>query len=167
MKTDDPRLEKARKDMRERVEKMDKLTLVTLRSHLFVEQCMNDYIVASGVKRKWFRKKTFRDKIQKCRSFAKEEGKDPLWDVLEAGNQFRNAIAHTLSTEKIADKMAQLKEAFFASLTAKQVEDLKDQPDDFVAESAFVICAGFIVTLKSRADGGGDKSAEGAQVGSP
>ena len=34
MDKDDPRLEKAVKEMRERVEKMDKLTLATLRSHL-------------------------------------------------------------------------------------------------------------------------------------
>jgi hypothetical protein len=39
---------------------------------------------------------------------------------------------------------------------------LKDQPDDFIAQSACVTFAGFIVTLQSRA--GGDKSAEAAQV---
>jgi hypothetical protein len=55
VKTDDPRLEKAKEEMFERIDKMGKLTLATLHSHLLAEQCMNDYIVASGVKRKWLR----------------------------------------------------------------------------------------------------------------
>ena len=59
MKTDDPELEKARKEMFERIDKMDKLTLATLRSHLLAEQCMNDYIVARGVKRKWLTNENF------------------------------------------------------------------------------------------------------------
>src|SRR5215469_14921231 len=50
VKTDDPQLEKSQKEMFERIEKMDKLTLATLRSHLLAEQCMNDYIITSGVK---------------------------------------------------------------------------------------------------------------------
>jgi hypothetical protein len=65
--------------MFERIEKMDKLTLATLRSHLLVEQCMNDYIIASGVKPKWLNKKTFWQKMQKCKKLAKKEGKDALW----------------------------------------------------------------------------------------
>jgi hypothetical protein len=162
VKTDDPRLEKAHKEMLERVDKMDKLTLATLRSHLVAEQCMNDFITASGGKRKWLRKKNFSDKMQKCKLLAKEEGKDPLWGVLEATNQLRNTIAHSLSTEKIAEKMAQLKEKFLACLTEKQAAGLKDQPDDVIAQSACVTCAGFIVTLQSRAGGG--KPAETAQA---
>ena len=132
---------------------MDKLTLSTLRSHLLAEQCMNDYIVASGVKRKWLRKKSFSDKMQKCKLLAKEECKDVLWDVLDAANQLRNTIAHTLSIDTIADKMAQLKEKYLACMTEKQAAGLKDQPDDLIAQSACVTCAGFIATLQSRAGG--------------
>jgi hypothetical protein len=77
-------------------------------------------------------------------------------------NQLRKPIAHTLSMDKIDEKMAQLKENYLASLTEKQAAGLKDQPDDFIAQSACVTCAGFIVTLQSRV--GGDKSAEAAQV---
>lgn len=155
MKTDDPRLEKTQKEMFERIEKMDELTLATLRSHLLAEQCMNDYIMTSGVKRKWLRKKTFWDKMQKCKLLAKEEGKDVLWDVLDTANQLRNTIAHTLSMDKIDDKMVQLKEKYLASLTEKQAAGLQDQPDDFIAQSACVACAGFIATLQSRVGGSG------------
>jgi hypothetical protein len=157
VKTDDPRLEKARKEMLERIEKMDKLTLATLRSHLLAEQCMNDYILANGIKRKRLRKKTFWDKIQKCRVLAKEESKDDLWDVLDAANQLRNTIAHTLSMDEIEGKMARLRGKFLASLTEKQAAGLKDEPDASVAESACVICAGFITMLRLRSS---DKSSE-------
>ena len=150
MKTDDPELEKAQKEMFERAEKMDKLTLAVLRSHVVAEQCMTDYILARGVKHKWFSKKTFSDKMQKCKLLAKEEGKDPLWGVLEAANELRNKIAHTLAADKIADKMVQLKKKYLASLTAKQAADLKDQPDDYIALSACSTCAGFIATLRPR-----------------
>jgi hypothetical protein len=56
LKTDDPRLEKSRQEMFERVEKMDALTIANLRSHLLAEQCMGDYLVAGGKKPKWVQK---------------------------------------------------------------------------------------------------------------
>ena len=150
MKTDDPRLEKARKEMLGRNDRMDKLTLATLRSHLLAEQSMNDYIVARGVKRKWLLKKAFWQKMQKCKLLSREERNNPLWDVLEAANQLRNAIAHTLSIEKISEKMAHLKEKYLASLTKEQAAGLKDQADDYLAQSACIDCAGFITMLKMR-----------------
>lgn len=104
MKTDDSRLETARTEVLERNEKMDALTLATLRSHLIAEQSMNDFIVARGVNRKWLLDKTFWQKMQKCKLLSKEERNDPLWDVLDATNQLRNAMAHTLSIEKINKK---------------------------------------------------------------
>jgi hypothetical protein len=113
MKTGDPRLENARKEMLDRNDKMDKLTLAALRSHLVAEQSMNDYIVASGVKRKWLLNKTFSKKMKKCKLLSKDERNDPLWDVLVAANQLRNAIAHTLSIGEISDKMARLKEKYW------------------------------------------------------
>jgi uncharacterized protein YutE (UPF0331/DUF86 family) len=66
--------------------------------------------------------------MQKCKLLAKNEGDAELWDVLDAANQLRNTIAHTLSIEKIAEKMKQLKERYFAFLTEKQAADLKDRP---------------------------------------
>ena len=151
MKPDDERLEKRRQEMFDRVQKMDALTLSILRTHLLAEQCMVDYILASDVKRKWLRKKTFADKMQKCKLLAKDEGDDALWDVLDAANQLRNTIAHSLSIEKIAEKMKQLKERYFAFLTEEQAAGLADQPDHYIAMSACSTCAGFIATLEDRA----------------
>jgi hypothetical protein len=150
VKTDDPRLEKSRKEMFERVEKMNALTLAVLRSHLLAEQCMGDYIIASGKKPKWVQKQEFWTKMERCKKLAKDEGDGELWGVLDAANQLRNTIAHTLSSDKIAEKMRQLKDRFLACLTAEQAAGLADQSDDYIAQSACLTCAGFIATLTDR-----------------
>ena len=58
--------------------------------------------------------------MAKCKLLAKDESDAARWDVLDAANQLRNTIAHSLSVEKIAEKMKQLKERYFAFLTEEQ-----------------------------------------------
>jgi hypothetical protein len=82
--------------------------------------------------------------MAKCKLLAKGESDAALWDVLDAANQLRNTIAHSLSVEKIAEKMKQLKERYFAFLTEEQAAGLFGQPDDYIAMSACSTCAGFI-----------------------
>jgi len=149
MKPDDPELEKRRQEMIDRVQKMDALILSILKTHLLAEKCMEDYILASGLKKRWLSKR-FSDKMKKCKTLAKGEDKDPLWGVLEAANDLRNTVAHTLEIATIKAKMAVLKDKYFACLSQKQVDGLKDQPDDYIAMSACSTCAGFIATLESR-----------------
>ena len=153
MKPDDAELEKRRQEVFDRAKKMDALILSVLKTHLLTEQCMNGYMMGSGLKKRWIRKRFF-DKMKKCRLLAKGEGKDPLWDVLDAANDLRNKIAHTLEIAEIKEKMVILKDKYFACLTQKQVDGLKDQQDDYIAMSAFSTCAGFIATLESRISAG-------------
>ena len=152
MKSDDPELEKRQKEISSRAQNMDPLILSILKTHLLTEQCMNDYIEASGLKKQWIRKR-FSDKMKKCKLISKEEAGDPLWGVLEAANLLRNTVAHTLEIVKIKEKMAVLKEKYLASLTEEQAAGLRDRPDDFIAMSACSTCAGFIATLRSRIPG--------------
>jgi hypothetical protein len=133
--------------MAERVNKMDALTLAVLRSHLLAEQCMGDYLVANGKKPSWIRKNRFATKMKRCKDFSKGENANELWRVLSAANQLRNTIAHTLSSEKIAEQLQLLKKLYFACLTEKQAADLAKQPDHYIAQSACVSCAGFIASL--------------------
>ena len=149
MKTDDPRLEESRKKMIERVEKMNALTIAVLRAHLLAEQCMNDFILSGGVKRKWLKKATFDEKVQKCKAIAVREKDDALWGVLKSANILRNTIAHTLDADKIEQRMKELKDTYLAVLTPQQAQGLAEQPDDYVAQSACVLCAGFIASLES------------------
>lgn len=53
MKSDDPRMEKARQDMIERVERYDERIVMVLKGHLSVEQSLNDLLRAA--RRKWKR----------------------------------------------------------------------------------------------------------------
>ncbi|WP_407151012.1 hypothetical protein [Bradyrhizobium sp. ORS 86] len=147
MKTDDPKLEQSRKDLFERVEKMNALTISILRSHLLAEQCMNDFALGKGVKRKWLKKATFDEKLTKCRTLSGAERDDPLWGVLKSANILRNTIAHTLDVSKIEQRMADLKKTYLAALTPQQAAGLQNEPDDRIAQSACVLCAGFIVNL--------------------
>lgn len=116
MKTDDERLEKARKDMQERIETMDALALTVSKGHI-------------------------------CEALSLDRNNDDVWKVFWAVNQLRNKIAHTLSIGEIQEKMERLKRTYFDMLTPKQVESLKDQPDEYIALSACSICAGFIANI--------------------
>ena len=48
--------------------------------------------------------------------------------------------------------MDKLRKTFFDTLTPKQVAGLKEQSDDYIAQSACVISAGFLATLKDDAE---------------
>jgi hypothetical protein len=136
VKTDDPRLEKSRQEMFERAEKLNAVTLAVLRSHLVVEQTIGDYLMASGKKAKWVEKQKFSTKMERCKKLAKDERDSELWRILEAANQLRNTIAHTLSSDKIAEKMKQLRDRYLAWLTPAQAAGLANQSDDYIAQSA-------------------------------
>jgi len=100
--------------------------------------------------------------MAKCKLLAKDESDAARWDVLDAANQLRNTIPHSLSVEKIAEKMKQLKERYFAFLTEEQAAGLFGQPDDYTAMSACSTCAGFIATLEDRVRAGKPAVAAGA-----
>jgi hypothetical protein len=154
MRTNDPRLEQNGKEMEERVKKFNALMLAVLKGHLVIEQAMDEFLAISLFHPDQLRgtKFNFNNKAQLCRSMSLGQEKDSLWDVLRAANRLRNQVAHSLDTAKVQTKMDELRKIFLATLTPRQAEDLRSQADDFVAQSACVICAGFLATLKSDAE---------------
>jgi hypothetical protein len=150
VKTDDERLEKSRKEMQERIEKMDSLALTVSKGHLAIEQCMDDLISAalphpeSVLTENRF---SFSRKGHICQALSLGQHSDEIWKVFWAVNQLRNKIAHTLLTREIQEKMDRLKRTYFDILTPKQVESLEDQPDTYIALSACSMCAGFIANV--------------------
>lgn len=60
MDINDPRLEEARKALKERIENWDERILAVLKGHLSAEQALNDLLKAS--KRRW-KRRTFAGKI--------------------------------------------------------------------------------------------------------
>jgi hypothetical protein len=79
------------------------------------------------------------------------ENNDPVWEVLWQGNELRNTIAHSLSADEIKKKMDRLRETYINMLTDEQGKGLENQPDDFIAQSALLFCAGFLATLQDDA----------------
>lgn len=153
MRTDDARLEKSRKEVTERVVKMNALTLAVLRSHLLVEQTMDEFLSASlfhpaHVRQSRF---TFLHKAQICRAMSLNQNDDPLWEIFWNANELRNTIAHSLSADEIKKKMDRLRKTYMDVLTPEQAKGLENQTDDFIAQSALVLCAGFLATLQDDA----------------
>ena len=134
----------------ERIEKMDALALTVSKGHLAIEQCMDDLISAalphpeSVLTENRF---SFSRKGHICQALSLGQHDDEIWKVFWTVNQLRNKIAHTLSIEEIRDRMDRLKRTYFDILTPKQIEGLKDQPDEYIALSACSICAGFIANV--------------------
>jgi hypothetical protein len=56
-------------------------------------------------------------------------------------------------SDKIAEKMKELKDRYLACLTAEQAAGLADESDDYIAQSACLTCAGFIATLTTGSGG--------------
>jgi hypothetical protein len=150
MNIDDPEVQARIKAIRERNENMNALTLTTLRIHLEAEQVMNSYIKANGVSNRKLQKLEFSEKMEKCKQFAKGEEAEPWWDILNSANSLRNTIAHSLDMGKIDRRMADLKAKYLATMTPENAAHMDGQPNDYVAMSACVTCAGFIATLESR-----------------
>jgi hypothetical protein len=147
---DDPEIRARIEAIRERNKNMSALTLSILRIHLEAEQVMNDYVKANGVSNRKLQKMEFSEKMAKCKQFAKGEEDEPWWDILNSANSLRNTIAHSLNMDKIDRRMADLKTKYLATMTPENAAHMQGQPDDYVAMSACVTCAGFIATLESR-----------------
>jgi hypothetical protein len=143
-------LEAAVKIAQERIENMDKLQLTVSKAHLAIEQAMDEFITAamphpeSVLTENRF---SFSRKGHICEAFSLDKNNEDIWKVFWAVNQLRNKIAHTLSPEEILDKMERLKKTYLGILTPKQVETMKDKPNDYIALAACSTCAGYIGNL--------------------
>ena len=154
MRTDDERLEKARNEMVERIAKFNALMLEVMKGHLVVEQAMDAFLSAALFKHEYVRdgRFNFSQKAQMCRALSSCEDTDDLWEVIWGINSVRNQVADDLDVDEIRKKMDKLRKTFFDTLTPKQVAGLKEQSDDYIAQSACVISAGFLATLKDDAE---------------
>jgi hypothetical protein len=148
MKTDDERLEKTRTEMFERVERIDALTLAVIKGHLLIEQTMDAFLEASLPHPGYILGRLmFANKSYLCRSMSFDESGDKAWIVLSAVNALRNDIVHEMDPGDIKKGMDSLRTIFLGILTPEQAKGLKGQPDQYIAQSACVHCAGFLATL--------------------
>jgi hypothetical protein len=153
VRTDDPRLEAARKAMAERVEKFNALMLATIKGHLLIEQTINEFLEASLSNATHISgaRFGFANKTRLCRAVSFDQSEDQLWTIIGCINGLRNAIAHGDSEDKIAKALRTLKSELLAYLTPEQAAGLKEQPDDRIVEAACFTCAARLVTLTGEA----------------
>lgn len=141
MKTDDPRLEKSRKEVIERVSRVNAMTLTVLMNHLVVEQFMDEFLTAFGEKANG----SFADKALHCQNLKPPEIDPPIWNVLTAANQLRNKIAHTLDQAEIKTTVDEVRAAYLAALSDQQRPYSEKLDDVHIADAAFELCAAYLV----------------------
>jgi hypothetical protein len=147
MKTDDPKLEKAREQLFERIKKYDEMMLTVFKSHLGCEQFLNELLSATS--KRW-KKRPFAGKIDIAKTLYLSEIEPPIWKVLEAGNKLRNQIAHSPDEAKIGAKMAALRSAYLAALTPEQARGCEKLDDIQIVVLSFGLCGGYLVVAADR-----------------
>jgi hypothetical protein len=151
MKADDPRLEASRKELFERIKKMDELILTVLKNHVGLEQFLSEFLEASG---KEPEKMSFYEKAKECEGLRPPEVEATIWKVVYAANELRNKIAHTFELAKIKAKMDALRAAYLAALTPTQVEAPKELDDGRIAAGAMELCGAYLVVATEAARSG-------------
>jgi hypothetical protein len=79
MKADDPRLEASRKEVFERIKKMDELMLTVLKNHVGLEQFLSEFLEASGKKPD---EMSFYEKAKECEGLGPPEVEPAIWKAV-------------------------------------------------------------------------------------
>jgi len=147
MDIDDPRLVQAHKDMTARIERYDERIVTVLKSHLGVEQCLDDLLKTAS--RRW-RGRTFAGKIDVAQKLFLPELDEHIWSVLKAGNNLRNAVAHGDKEGTITARMTDLRKAYVAAVSPEQREGVEEMTDTQMVGSAFNHCGSHLVVATDR-----------------
>ena len=149
MDLDDPRLEEARKNLKERIEKYDDRILAVLKGHLSAEQNLNDLLRAA--KRRW--KRPFAGKIDVAQKLFLPDLTEELWEVLKKGNNLRNAVAHGHKEGTITQRMADLKKALLAWSSPEQRPGVEAMTDTQMVSTAFHSTGSFLIVAALKLEG--------------
>lgn len=150
MDINDPRLEEARKALKERIEKYDERILAVLKGHLSAEQSLNDLLRAA--KRRW-RRRSFAGKIDVAQKLFLPDLSEALWEVLKKGNDLRNAVAHGHKEGTITQRLADLKKALVAWSSPEQRPGIEAMTDTQMVGTAFHSTGSFIVFAALKLEG--------------
>jgi hypothetical protein len=142
MKSDDPLLEESRKELVDRIKKMNELMLIVIKNHIGLEQFLGEFLEASGTKPEGL---TFYEKAEASEGLNPPDVEAAIWEVVYAANELRNKIAHTFDHVKIKTKMDALRAAYLAALTPTQVEAAKMLDDGKIAAGAMELCGAYLV----------------------
>lgn len=149
MKSDDPRLKQAHKDLIERNRKYEELIVTVLKGHLAAEQALNELLRAA--KRRW--KRVFAGKVDVAEKLLLPDLTKEMWDVLKAGNDLRNAVAHGDKHGTINQRIADLRKARLAWASPEQRPGIEAMTEPQLVSTSFFDCASFIVVARLKLEG--------------
>jgi hypothetical protein len=93
----------------------------------------------------------FAHKAKICLAMSLNQQHDRIWDLLWQANSLRNAIAHGDSADEIKRIMGAVRRLYLSILTPEQAKGVEKEPDDSIAQSTFLLCAGFLAALQDEA----------------
>ncbi|MBR1297386.1 hypothetical protein [Bradyrhizobium sp. AUGA SZCCT0042] len=132
----------SRKRMTERVARYDERLLTVIKNHLGFEDCLNELLKAAS--RRW-KNRTCAGKIAVGKEINPPEIEKAVWDVVDAGNKLRNAVAHGHKESVIATRIAEFRSAHIAALTPQGAKGLKELDDNRAIELAYNFCGAYMV----------------------
>jgi hypothetical protein len=147
MDIDDPRFVQAHKDMAARIERYDERIVTVLKSHLGVEQSLDDLLKTAS--RRW-RGRTFAGKIDVAQKLFLPEFDEHIWSVLKAGNNLRNAVAHGDKEGTISARMTDLRKAYVAAVSPGHRKGVEGMTDTQIVGSVFNHCGSHLVVAADR-----------------
>ena len=123
--------------MNERIKKYDERMLTVIKNHLGCEDLLNGLLSAAG--RRWKGRLLFAGKFDVAKEIDPPEIEPLIWDLMEAGNKLRNAIA--------------LRKAYLATLTPFQAKHAENLDDTKMVILAFGECGAYLAVAANAVKG--------------
>jgi hypothetical protein len=152
MAEDSAHLDKYRAEYEKHLGEVDEVALHVLKGHLIIESVLDNLLAQIFFYPKYIRL-GFAQKAQIARAYALRKNEFPMWNLLTAINEMRNAVAHSLSGERRARKMEQLRRLYFAEMGEEFAAARQGYPDHVVVVMACTLCTGFVGTLEDDTKG--------------
>jgi hypothetical protein len=142
------RVDRAIKTFEEHFSRIDELTHMVLKGHLIVEEAVNkglegafpnsQYIISLNLR--------FFQKVQLLRAVSGKYHEEPVWELILTLNELRNAIAHSLSSSRIKEKVVALRASYFKTAEGyPKLDEQRKQADHIVVGSAAALAVGILI----------------------
>jgi len=138
---------KAHEEMIERVKQYDDRIVTTLKGHLSLEQSLNDLLRKANRR---LRRRTCAGKIDVAQKLFLPDLSVELWDIVKAGNNLRNAVAHGHKQGTVEQRVVELKKALLAWASPSQRPGIEAMTEPQMISTAFNQTGSFIVVANMK-----------------
>lgn len=143
------KIEKYQALFQDQLNKIDGLALIVLKSHLIIEGVLDNILAKIFFHPEHLGRVQFFQKIQIVRAFALRRAELNMWSLILAINELRNDIAHNLTEDRRALKVAKLREIYNREIEDKKAErGVNEEFDTVVVINAAALCTGFLASYE-------------------